>query len=361
MKKISLLFIAVLAFGMAIAQQNFVIKGTLRGAPDNTEVMLHFDNPNTEAIAVSKTRGGKFELKGSITEPALYVLTTKGNKQNTGLFLEGKKIVFNAHIDSLPFAVITGSGLQDRFRDFRKQFDPYFFQVDYLSKMISNPENASKQDSLYTIARALIADLDQKANAYVEENRTSAVTPLLLYILYNFFQQPEVLDMRFSKLDEIARKSYYGRMVESIVLENKIGAVGTKALDFQQADTSGTMISLSQFKGKYVLVDFWASWCGPCRLENPNLVSAYQKFQAKNFTILGVSLDRAKDSWLQAIQQDGLVWTHVSDLNFWNNQVAKMYRITSIPQNILVGPDGTIVARNLRGEALSAKLSELLQ
>ena len=123
----------------------------------------------------------------------------------------------------------------------------------------------------------------------------------------------------------------------------------------------GKNVSLSSFKGKYVLVDFWASWCRPCRAENPNVVNAYNQYKNKNFTVLGVSLDQAKPNWLQAIQADNLTWTHVSDLQFWNNAVAQLYHIQSIPANMLIDPTGKIIARDLRGEDLNRKLSELLK
>jgi peroxiredoxin len=131
--------------------------------------------------------------------------------------------------------------------------------------------------------------------------------------------------------------------------------------DFTQDDTTGKPIRLSSYRGKYVLVDFWASWCGPCRQENPNVVANYNRFKSKNFTVLGVSLDKTKSAWVDAIAMDGLTWGHVSDLKGWTNAVAQQYQITSIPQNFLIGPDGKIIAKNLRGPALESKLESILK
>src|SRR6185437_1584149 len=168
-----------------------------------------------------------------------------------------------------------------------------------------------------------------------------------------------VADNLYKLLSKDVKNSTLAKYVGEQLELAKINPIGSQIVDFSQADTSGKTVKISSFRGKYVLIDFWASWCRPCRMENPNVVAAYKKYQNKNFTILGVSLDQAKQAWLNAIKMDGLSWTQVSDLKGWGNEVAGLFHVTSIPQNLLIGPDGKIVAKNLRGEALEHKLSEL--
>lgn len=146
----------------------------------------------------------------------------------------------------------------------------------------------------------------------------------------------------------------------SMVDKMKTLAIGQKAPEISMANPEGQVVPLSSLQGKYVLVDFWAKWCGPCRKENPNIVRAYNTYKDKGFTVYGVSLDRTKEDWLQGIREDGLTWTHVSDLKFWQSEAAKTYNITAIPFSLLLDPNGVIIAKNLRGQALDDKLEEVL-
>ena len=215
---------------------------------------------------------------------------------------------------------------------------------------------------------AQIDSIDKLKNerVYGEFVRNNPASPIALYALRQYAGwdiDPDAVEPLFNKLSE-TNQHYPSAAIlkESIETAKKTG-IGRVAMDFTQNDTLDRPVSLSAFRGKYLLVDFWASWCGPCRAENPNVVKVFNKYKDRNFHILGVSLDRPgqKDRWLKAIHEDHLDWTHVSDLQFWNNAAAKQYGIRAIPQNLLLDPEGKIIAKNLRGEELDQKLGELIK
>ena len=168
-------------------------------------------------------------------------------------------------------------------------------------------------------------------------------------------------EMLFSKFDEDLQNTDTGKLIAEKIAIGKRTAIGQEAMDFTQTRLDGEAFKLSSLRGKYVLIDFWAAWCKPCRAENPNVVKAYNKYKDQNFEIVGVSLDASKKQWENAVEKDGLPWIHVSDLKYWKNEVAVQYDINSVPANLLIDPDGIIIAKNLRGEALTERLSQLFQ
>ncbi|NCI51076.1 TlpA family protein disulfide reductase [Sediminibacterium roseum] len=258
--------------------------------------------------------------------------------------------------------VVKGAAAQEDFEAFKKTVFPFLGQRNMLVSSANAERDAAKKNAIISEINKIDVVIPNLAIQFAESKPNSVASTWALYFISPLFANRIMeLENAYSKLQSSAKKLVYVSNLEQFIANGKIGMIGSQALDFTQNDVNGKPVSLSSFKGKYVLVDFWASWCGPCRGENPNVVSAYQKYKNKNFTVLGVSLDQSKPNWLKAISDDNLDWTHVSDLQYWNNAAARMYHIESIPMNLLIDPAGKIIAKNIRGEELQRTLAEVLK
>ena len=343
---------------LALAQNKLHISGKIKGIAEGEMISVTDVNRPSDTLARGKVSNGVFELNAALKEPMMLNINLGGNRKLMS-FLDNSQVKIEGSIDQVQQIKLSGSTLHNDFKDFKSTFDPLF---EKLTKQSQQYQQGIRSDSLINEINITKNAVQQQIDKYIKEHNSSAVSAFLLAATLQLNDDVLLTEKRMNSLKSPALENMYGAYLKETVAVAKVTAIGSIAQDFTQPDTSGTPVSLSSFRGKYVLLDFWASWCGPCRHENPNVVANFKKFNAKNFTVLGVSLDRSgqKEKWLQAIHNDELTWTHVSDLQFWNNAVAKQYRVDQIPQNFLIGPDGKIIAKNLRGAALEQKLCEVL-
>ncbi len=334
---------------------------------------------NVDSVIVSND--GKFEFKRKVKFPSFYLLKINQNNFLTMLVEPGEKIKMTSHFDSLNYpVVVSGSKGTGLIADYNKNLLRTRNKIRGLNDLFNNNSGRGDMtafiDSLDRLGDAYLNEINSYAKEFIDKNLSSLATIPVLYSMITptlYVLDPQQDLQYFLKVDSSLFSLYpeYGPVID---LHNQInemrayfGTSGTgeeyaEAPEIALPDPGGDTIRLSSTRGNYVLLDFWAAWCPPCRAENPNLVAAFNKYKSKGFRIYQVSLDKTREAWLKGIEDDRLgSWIHVSDLGYWNSSVVPLYRLESIPANFLLDREGRIIASNLRGDALQRKLEELFK
>jgi peroxiredoxin len=372
MKK--LLFSAAALLPMLAFSQStkFTVQGKLGTYNAPAKVYLQYRNDGKTVIDSAVLVNGVFKFTGdvgAVPSQAYVLLSEKGAGMNNtrdykAIYVEPGVITVNS-VAEVAKAKVEGTKTNAENEEYHALLKPVNDGYD----AIEAKDKAASDDVKKTDAYAKQSKADEKAveeqektlnKKFIQSHPNSVIS---LNVLQSFAYSADYKDIEplYNGLSVDVKATKPGKEFGAIMLKLKGVAIGATAPEFAEADTAGKMVSLSSFRGKYVLIDFWASWCGPCRQENPNVVKAYNQYKTKNFTIVGVSLDRpnAKEAWLKAIHKDGLTWTQLSDLQFWKSKTADLYGVRGIPQNFLLDPNGKIIGKNLRGDDLEAKLTEL--
>lgn len=379
MKAKHLLFYLIVVTGVAACStksRKFNIIGEIEGMPSQTVILEQLGANDVVSVVdtVHSEESGKFELSGDAPEPGLYRIHFKDNKFIL-LSIDKGNIKIVSKWNSLENYSVYGSPGSEHLKQFLAVFREKVRDFNTMNIVLDTLRSRG-EDSLLALAQKNYQEMNQEFTQIIENYAdTVPYQPNAIFaarilntsaemVFLNAFTQS--MDRRFPGTKMTREFSDYFTKINlrahgQSQVKPQFVETGAVAPDLNLPAPDGEMVALSSFRGKYVLLDFWASWCGPCRAENPNVVAAYKKYKGKNFTVYGVSLDHNKDKWERAIAEDGLTWTHVSDLKGWSSEGAVIYNIKSIPSNVLIDPDGVVVARNLRGVQLDDMLARVFE
>jgi peroxiredoxin len=368
MKKPFLIILFLLPFSVFAQAGKYILKGKIADLNSPAHVFLVY-NRTLEGSA--ELHNGEFEIHGEIDQPttAYLSLNKDGDKYASDnyvpLYLEPGTITLTSP-DSLTKAKITGTRNNDANEEYKALMQPLDKRDDELYARDTNATEAQKSSVTFLKELQLLNKKLEDDKKTVEKHfiltHPWALVSLDVVYYYAYYSPYDEVKVLYDGLSPAVKNSLQGLEYAGELKKMESVSIGKIAPDFTLPDTSGHDISLSSFKGKYVLVDFWASWCPLCRQANPDIVKTYNRYKNRNFTILGVSLDKEGDraTWLKAIHHDNLSWTQVSELQFWQSKVVQLYHLTALPQNFLIDPNGKIIAHELTGEELATRLSGLL-
>lgn len=364
MKKLFLyLFVLVFIYSCS-SVSGYKITADLDGLNDGKAYLNGSVNGDWQIVDSVNVNEGVFVFEGTVDIPDYYYITFEDKRGQLPVFIENSDISASGHIDSLNKVTINGSSVHDEFIAYFDELNEYWDRfaerrTEWIE--LKKKKDEDKASVLEAELDGIYEEIQQFSKDYVTEHPSSYISPFVLRSVSYGMSGKELSD-KLEKLDITLNKSgFVIELTERAKVLSRV-AIGKTFLDFTQNDPDGNPVSLSSLVGEnYLLVDFWAAWCGPCRTENPNIVAVYNKYKDKGFDVLGVSLDRNREDWLKAIEDDNLTWTQVSDLNYWQNEASQTYGINSIPANILIDKNGIIVEKNIRGEELRNKISELLE